>query len=260
MRTIKLTLAYDGTAYAGWQAQPDRRTLQQTLEDVIERITGERLRVAASGRTDAGVHALGQVVSFDTESQLSADVLLRALNAELPRDMAVAAVCDAAAGFHARRDARSKRYRYVVRDGRQPNVFERNYAWQIYERLDDERMARAARALVGTHDFTSFETQGSPRATSVRTVYALEVARDPADRDRLIVEVEANGFLYNMVRAIVGTLVEVGRGAHDEDWPAKVLAAAYRSAAGRTAPAQGLFLLWVKYDEPAADGAAPAAS
>ncbi len=241
MRTIKLTLAYDGTAYAGWQSQPDRRTLQETLEQAIQQIVGEQLRVVASGRTDAGVHALGQVVSFNTHSALSADVLLCALNAELPRDMAVIEVCDAATGFDARRDARSKRYRYVIRDGQHPRVFERNYAWQVPRRLDDRRLARAALPLVGTHDFSSFETQGSPRATSVRTVYALEVIRDPVDPDRLWIEIEANGFLYNMVRSIVGTLVEVGRGVREEDWPGEVLAATDRRAAGRTAPARIVF-------------------
>ncbi|HEX4144460.1 MAG TPA: tRNA pseudouridine(38-40) synthase TruA [Pirellulales bacterium] len=248
MRTIKLTLAYDGTAFAGWQSQSDRRTLQETLEETLRQIIGERLRVAASGRTDAGVHALGQVVSFDTESALSADVLQRALNAELPRDMAVVEVVDAPPGFHARRDARSKRYRYVIRDGRRPNVFERNYAWHVPQRLDERRLAQAACAMTGTHDFSSFETQGSPRASSVRTVHALEVIRDGVDPDRLLIEIEANGFLYNMVRSIVGTLVEVGRGVRDENWPGEVLAAADRRAAGRTAPPQGLFLLWVKYD------------
>ena len=234
MRTIKLTLAYDGTGYAGWQSQPDRRTLQDTLEAVLGQILGHPLRVAASGRTDAGVHAFGQVVSFDTDSQLSADVLFRALNAELPRDMAVVAAEEAPAGFHARRDARGKRYRYVIRDGRVSNVFERNFAWQVPCRLDEARMARAAAVLVGTHDFSSFETTGSPRASSVRTVTALEIARDPADADRLLIEIEANGFLYNMVRSIVGTLVEVGWQTRDESWPADVLAArSHRRRANR---------------------------
>jgi tRNA pseudouridine38-40 synthase len=247
MRTIKLTLAYDGTGYAGWQSQPDRRTLQDTLEQALARIVGHGLRVAASGRTDAGVHALGQVVSFETESALSTDVLARALAAELPRDMAIVSAEEAPAGFHARRDAQSKRYRYVIRDGRVPSVFERNYAWQVWRPLDDGAIVRSASALVGTHDFSSFETTGSPRASSVRTVSALDVQRDAADADRLLIEVEANGFLYNMVRSMVGTLVEVGWHARDESWPAEVLAARDRSAAGRTAPAQGLFLLWVKY-------------
>jgi tRNA pseudouridine38-40 synthase len=252
MRTIKLTLAYDGTGYAGWQSQPDRRTLQDTLEAALMQTIGQRVRVAASGRTDAGVHAKGQVVSFETESALEADVIARALNAQMPRDIAVVSAEEAPHGFHARRDARSKRYRYVLRDGRVPSVFERNYAWQLPRRLDVERMADSARGLLGTHDFASFQSSGSPRKSSVRTVMALDVARDAADPDRVLVEVEANGFLYNMVRSIVGTLVEVGRGDRDESWPAEVLAARDRSAAGRTAPAQGLLLLWVKYDGPRA--------
>jgi tRNA pseudouridine38-40 synthase len=256
MRTIKLTLAYDGTAFAGWQSQAKGRTLQDTLESTLEKITGERLRVEASGRTDAGVHALGQVVSFDTESPLPADVLWRALNSTLPRDMAAVAVEDAPPGFHARRAAKSKRYRYVIRDTRQPNVFERNYTWQLPRRLDDERMAIAAQSLVGTHDFTSFETTGSPRSSSIRTVQALDIIRDPHDADRLLIEVEADGFLYNMVRSIVGTLAEVGRGVRQESWPGEVLAAISRRAAGQTAPAQGLFLLWVKYEPAAVDAPA----
>jgi tRNA pseudouridine38-40 synthase len=249
MRTIKLTLAYDGTAYAGWQAQSNQPTLQVTLEQAIERVTGERMRVLASGRTDSGVHAIGQVVSFDTNTRLSDEVLLRALNATLPRDMSIVALHEAPSGFHARRDAKRKRYRYVLRDGQSPNVFERHYAWQLYERLDEEAMKTAAAALRGQHDFASFESSGSPRSSTVRNVFALDIARDPIDRDRLTIEVEADGFLYNMVRAIVGTLVEVGRGAQPIEWPAQVLAAADRSAGGPTAPAHGLFLLWVKYED-----------
>jgi tRNA pseudouridine38-40 synthase len=251
MRTIKLTLAYDGSAYCGWQTQSKEPTLQLALERALERVTGQSLGVAASGRTDAGVHALGQVVSFDTDSHLPADVFLRALNAELPRDMVVVASEEATSGFHARRDARRKRYRYVIGDGPTANVFQRHYAWQLPTRLNDKAMRRAAQALVGRHDFSSFETRGSPRASNVRTIFDLEAARNPVDADQLHIEVEADGFLYNMVRAIVGTLIEVGRGVKDEDWPAAVLAARHRRAAGQTAPAQGLFLLWVKYGRPA---------
>ncbi len=252
MRTIKLTLAYDGTAYAGWQAQAKQPSLQVALEQAIGRITGEQLRVEASGRTDAGVHALGQVVSFNTDTRLSAEVLQRALNAELPRDMAVISAVDAPLGFHARRDAKRKRYRYAILDSRMADVFLRQYAWQLFERLDAGAMQRAARSLVGTHDFSSFQTSGSPRSSSIRTVFALDVAREVGNPDLLRIEVEADGFLYNMVRAIVGTLVEVGRGVKSEDWPAQVLALADRSAAGQTAPAHGLYLLWVKYAEESA--------
>ena len=178
MRTLKVTIAYDGSSYAGWQIQRGGRTVQATLEAAIEKVTGHRTRVLASGRTDAGVHALGQVVGFQTESHLAAEVLLRALNAELPRDVAVLDASDVPAGFHATRHAVRKRYRYVIHDGPIRNVFHRQYCWHfIYGRLDVQAMQRAATALVGTHDFSSFETSGAPRKTSVRTVYEIAVER-----------------------------------------------------------------------------------
>jgi tRNA pseudouridine38-40 synthase len=248
MRSFKLTLAYDGTNYSGWQFQPGRVTLQETLERALAQITSETIRVTASGRTDAGVHAQGQVVSFTSETQLEPDVLHKALNATLPFDMAVTACELESDRFHARRDAKRKTYRYTIDDGPVRDVFSRNLVWQYRSTLDVEAMARAAGALVGTHDFSSFETAGSPRETSVRTVYELRIERLPdPNSSRIIVEITGNGFLYNMVRAIVGTLVEVGRGAEDEAWPAKVLAACDRSAAGQTAPAQGLCLVRVEY-------------
>jgi len=249
MRSIKLTLAYDGTAYAGWQVQPGETTVQEVLERAIERITGQQVRAIASGRTDAGVHALGQVVGFRTETHLSADVLRRALNAELPHDVAVLEAADADGGFHPIRDAVRKCYRYVIHDGPVRDVFRRRYCWQYHRRLDDAAMARAARPLLGTHDFSSFETSGAKRKDSIRTIYRLSVERGRgAEQDFITIEIEADGFLYNMVRAIVGSLVEVGRGAEDESWVAQVLAAADRRAAGPTAPPQGLFLVSVDYE------------
>jgi tRNA pseudouridine38-40 synthase len=292
MRTIKLTLAYDGTDFAGWQTQRGRRTVQQTLEATLEKVTGRPTRTLASGRTDAGVHALGQVVGLKTDTRLPLDVLRRALNAELPHDMAVLDVAEAPSGFHPTRHALRKRYRYVIHDGPVRDVFQRRYCWHYaYGRLDAEAMQRAAAALQGTHDFSSFETSGAPRKTSVRTVSDLTVRRgrggglqspgsgpflgqeallsvqtiarehgsDPiacdavlrrgrgGEQDFVVLEIEANGFLYNMVRAIVGTLVEVGRGAESETWPGEVLAAGNRRLAGRTAPPQGLFLVQVDY-------------
>ena len=243
-------LAYDGSNFAGWQWQPDRRTVQGELQAALARITQEKPKCVASGRTDAGVHALGQVVSFLSETCLAPDILTKALNAELPEDMLVFEVAEVPAGFHALRDALRKRYRYVVQDGRLPDLFSRQYVWHVYQRLDAEAMRRAAAALVGTHDFTSYETAGSPRLTSVRTVLDLVVERRQAElTDRVVIEVEADGFLYNMVRNIVGTLVQVGKGRAGESWPAEVLALRDRTKAGMTAPAQGLFLVGVEYGE-----------
>jgi len=250
VRSLKLTLAYDGSAYAGWQVQPGAKTLQGTLEAALAKVTGREIRSLASGRTDAGVHALGQVVGCRLETHLSNDVLRRALNAELPLDMVVLDARDAPENFHPIRDAVRKCYRYVLHDGPIRNVFERHYLWQVRWSLDDEAMARAARALLGKHDFRSFETSGAERESSVRTVTDLRVERGQGGEAHVVtVEVEADGFLYNMVRAIVGTLVEVGRGAQVESWVRDVLEAADRRAAGPTAPPQGLFLVEVDYGE-----------
>jgi tRNA pseudouridine38-40 synthase len=248
MRTFKLTLAYDGSNYSGWQTQPGRTTLQATLERSLEKVTGEAIRVTASGRTDAGVHALGQVVSFRSAIHLETDVLLKALNAELPFDMAVLSVVEAGEDFHATGSALKKRYRYVLHDGPIRDVFQLRYQWHVRSRLDDQAMHRAAQFLLGTHDFGSFETHGSPRESSIRTIFDIQARRGQGTEcDHVRVEVEADGFLYNMVRTIVGTLVEVGRGRRGEASLAEVLAARDRKAAGQTAPAQGLFLVHVQY-------------
>ena len=175
--------------------------------------------------------------------------LQRALNAELPRSMAVLDAAEVHDGFHATHDALRKRYRYVIHNGPIRDVFARRYAWHFaYGRLDADAMQRAAAALIGTHDFSSFETTGAPRKTSVRTVYDLRIERGRGEREHFVtLEIEANGFLYNMVRTIVGTLVDVGRGARPESWPGEVLQAMDRRRAGRTAPPQGLFLVNVEY-------------
>ena len=248
MRSVQLTLAYDGTDYAGWQLQPGQPTVQAALEEALARVTGQQIRVVASGRTDAGVHARGQVVSLQLSGEMTAAVLQRALNAELPADVAVLEASDAPAGFHAIRDAIRKRYRYLLHDGPVRAVFERRYLWHWPTRLDADAMQRAARPLVGEHDFSSFESKGAERSTSVRRVSELTVRRGAGEgADTIEVEIEADGFLYNMVRAIVGTLTEVGRGARPETWPAKVLQATDRSQAGPTAPPQGLCLMGVEY-------------
>jgi len=257
MRTLKLTLAYDGTEFNGWQVQPNRRTVQQTLQDALQRITGQATTAVASGRTDAGVHALGQVVGFRTASTLACDVLLRALNGNLPEDVVALDLQEAAGDFHAIRDALRKTYRYIILDGQMPDVFGRAYCWRVPQRLDVLAMQQAASLLLGTHDFSSFESAGSERATSVRTLFGSLVKRKEGrggggylSGDRVVYEVTADGFLYNMVRAIVGTLHDVGRGANSPLEIETILNARDRKLASMTAPAHGLFLVSVEYVVP----------
>ena len=248
MRSFKLTLAYDGTHFTGWQRQPRRRTVQGVLEQTLGKILQEPVICKSSGRTDSGVHALAQVVGFQSATRHPPEAITKALNAELPDDIFVFETSETSAEFHPIRDALRKRYRYIIQDGRVRDIFDRQYVWQIHTRLDVEAMQQAARHLVGTHDFMSFESHGSSRLTTERTVYELLVERREAERtDRVIIEVEADGFLYNMVRNIAGTLMQIGKGNHPPDWPLEILAAKDRRVCGMTAPPQGLFLMWVEY-------------
>ncbi len=273
MPWFKLTLAYDGTNFSGWQTQPGRRTVQEELERAWREITGEAVRVTAAGRTDAGVHAQGQVVSVQSATRIEPEALVLALNAKLPEDAAVRSIEPARDGFHATTDAVRKCYRYSIYNDRRRPVFCRRYAWHIPTPLDVAAMHRGAQHLVGTHDFACFQTAGSERESTIRTLFAAEVVRsssspgsarglsapspsplDPRaepgaeELDALItIDVEGDGFLYTMVRTIAGTLVEVGRGKRDPDWVAKVIASCDRTQAGQTAPPLGLTLLWVAY-------------
>lgn len=247
MRWLKLTVAYDGTAYSGWQFQPDKPTIQGAIETTLQSLTQETLRVTAAGRTDAGVHALGQTVGVATETRLTNEDLHRGLNALLPDDIAIITIEDARENFHATYDAVGKRYRYHIHNSRSPSVFTRHYAWHFPQPLDARAMHTAGQALVGRHDFSSFETAGSERPDSVRTIHELTVCRSNDDADRITIDVAGDGFLYNMVRTIVGTLVEVGTAKRDSTWPAEVLAARDRRRAGQTAPPHGLFLTKVDY-------------
>jgi tRNA pseudouridine38-40 synthase len=246
MPTFKLAIAYDGTKFSGWQAQPDRRTVQGVVQETWARITREQLQVSATSRTDAGVHALGQVVGIESYTHLAPAQLYNALNATFPEDVILVSIEEAPHGFHATHDAKGKRYRYSIHNDRSRALFDRKYVWYVPKPLDIELMHDAAQCLVGTHDFASFQAAGSERESTVRTITAVEVRRGIVP-SRVEIDVEGDGFLYNMVRIIAGSLVDVGAGRRDAQWLAEALAACDRRAAGQTAPPQGLCLLHVYY-------------
>ena len=244
MRNIQLTLAYDGADFHGWQRQHGLRTVQEVLEDALEQLTGARTSTTAASRTDAGVHALGQSVHFLTVFRHSSETIVRALNALLPEEVRVLDARERPQAFHATLDARSKRYRYAIDNGQIASPFQVRSSWHVRRPLDVATMAAAGAALLGRHDFHSFETDWPNRTSSVRTLFDLRVERTGA---AVTIEVEADGFLYNMVRSIAGTLVWVGCGKRPAEWVAEVLAAENRTEAGPTAPPQGLFLVVVRY-------------
>ena len=248
MRHLKLTIAYDGTEYVGWQMQINGISVQQRLEEGWQSVTGEKIRITASGRTDSGVHALGQVCSLATESELPASQLVRALNAETPFDISVLTVEEAAAGFHAIRDAIQKTYRYHIQYGRILDPLRIRTCWFVPGELDIEGMRQAARYLVGEHDFASFESAGAERSTTVRDVMQLKIEDESIHGfPGMQISITANGFLYNMVRNIVGTLIPVGKKRNESQWVEWVRDQRDRQCAGQAAPAHGLFLDHVVY-------------
>ncbi len=249
MRWLKLTVAYDGTDYAGWQWQPSEPTIQGVFQSAWKSVTGEEPRLSASGRTDAGVHALGQVVCVETATEIPAEQIPRALNANLPADVVVVSAVDAHDGFHATYDALRKTYRYQIHNSRIRPLMDRRYVWHVPTgTLDVERMGQGGAHLVGRHDFASLESSGSERSSTVRTILDLKVERhQEPNRERINITVTGDGFLYNMVRTIAGTLVEVGKGNQEPDWVAEVIAARDRRRAGPTAPPEGLVLVNVEY-------------
>jgi tRNA pseudouridine38-40 synthase len=244
MRTIKLLLEYDGTGYAGWQVQPKRDTIQGRLEAALETVTGEEVRVVGSGRTDAGVHAIGQVAHFKTESSLKAEEFRKALNSILPRDIAVREATEEAEGFHARFSAKRKLYRYAVLQVETRSAFSHRYSWDVGYAMDTLSMNRAARYMLGTHDFSAFRAASCTAKNPTKTIYRLEVHERGDD---IVFLIEADGFLKHMARTIVGTLVEVGRGYLRSESVKEVLESRDWARAGPTAPPQGLFLLEVTY-------------
>lgn len=256
MRVIKAVLSYDGTAFSGFQRQLNARSVQAELETALTAIEGRHVTVTGAGRTDAGVHAVGQVASFKLSSSIADADLFRALNAKLPEDVRILSVETAPAGFNARFSAQAKTYRYRISNSRVMSPFQRRYAWHISRRLDLDAMRAAASALIGEHDFSAFAAKARPdrkqrvRRTSVRVVTQSAWSEEPlAGGGRLLIyEITGTGFLKYMVRTIVGTLIEVGDRKREPESLAGVLLSRTRAAAGPTAPPSGLYLVRVDYD------------
>ena len=254
MPYFRITVAYDGTDYVGWQRQASGASIQGLLEEALRALSDDAVTVIGAGRTDAGVHALGQVAAFSLSRTIAPDVVVRALNARLPDTVRVVSADEAPADFNPRFAARSKTYRYRIWNGDVVSPFERRYTWHVPGTLEVDAMQTAARLLEGRHDFAAFQASGSDTARTERTVYESAIGRSAigdhsAIGDSLLFTytVAGDGFLRHMVRAIVGTLVEIGRGRRPAGWIGEVLASRDRSLAGPTAPAAGLFLVRVDY-------------
>ena len=261
-RTLKLTIAYDGTNYAGWQRQANALTIQQVIEDELAAIIGAARPLTAAGRTDAGVHAAAQVASVTIDHHITNDDLLRALNARIRGgDIRILSIDDVPQGFHARNHTRGKTYRYAIWNGPHPSPFVRHLVWHVPQALDVPRMQRAADVLLGEQDFVAFQGSGSDVITTVRTVRSARVANlDRGDGvflsafdgagaggRLLLFEIEGSGFLRHMVRTIAGTLVDIGRGWMEPGEMRAIIDSKDRARAGQTAPAQGLMLWTVQY-------------
>jgi len=245
MKNFRIIVEYDGTAYHGWQRQTVDRTIQGEIEKALKTMTGKPVSLAGSGRTDAGVHAMGQTASFSSDAGLSPDIYLKGLNSLLPDDILVK-VCESMdPAFHARYDARSKLYQYRILNRDMPSILERHYVWYIRQKLNLSAMQKAATYFVGEHDFKAFEGTGSPRTSTVRHVIFAGIRE--TEGGRILFDIEADGFLRYMVRNLVGTLVEVGKGRIPVEDVKGILLSGERRLAGATAPARGLFLIKVNY-------------
>jgi len=266
MKTIRLRIAYDGTNFAGWQVQPDQTTIQSCVEQALFELTGKKISVLSAGRTDSGVHAIGQVASFRSNFNIPAPKWRPALQSKLPKEIVILESDHVHDDFHATFSSTSKRYRYLIYNNVVDNPFFQQYAWRISQPLDAQKMHDAAQSLIGKHDFRSFESNWPNKATSIRTITDLSVTRshpwnlwspvplaqqtqNTNDGPIICLEIEADGFLYNMVRTITGTLVNVGRGTWDASEVQRIMLAQDRTIAGATAPACGLYLAVVHYPE-----------
>lgn len=259
MKNILLTIAYDGSRFHGWQRQPNEVTVQGYLEQTLTRLFGREILLNGTSRTDAGVHALGQRASFHTDINIPVERLARVCNNALcgreEGSFALSPVRilkaeEVPEEFHARFDSRGKKYIYRICTAEKPDIFRRNYVYHVMQKLDIPAMQQAAEALAGTHDFKSFESSGgNPRETTVRTVYSAAVHLPRPQEDELLFEISGDGFLYNMVRIITGTLVEIGQGKRSPEEMREIIEAKDRRMAGHTAPPYGLYLAEVYYGD-----------
>ena len=245
MRNFRIVIQYEGTRYQGWQKQNStENTLQGKFETLLSRMAGEPVEIAASGRTDAGVHAFGQVANFHMDTQMTPQELMERINSYLPEDVAVISCEEAAERFHSRLTAVKKTYRYRILNSSVPHVFDRRYVWQMAEPLDIAAMREAANHLLGSHDFKSFTSAKKSKKSTVRCIESIEIKKQG---DEVVMEFTGDGFLFHMVRILVGTLVEVGTKKRSPEDVNRILEACDRQQAGPLAPAQGLALMRVYY-------------
>lgn len=246
MRNIKLTIEYEGKDYNGWQKQPNKLNIQGEIERAIQIVTGQEVELIGSGRTDAGVHAFAQVANFKIESDFPIEKIATAINSQLKKSIRVLKAQEVPLEFHSRYHCHKKTYGYIIENSEQGTAIYRNNTFHVSQPLDVEKMQQAANYLVGEHDFSSFKSSGTSSKSSVRTIYQAQVLKE---QTRVIIILTGNGFLYNMVRIIAGTLVEIGLGHMEPEEMKKILEAKDRQKAGKTLAAQGLFLMNVEYEE-----------
>ena len=244
MRRIKLIVAYDGTEYSGWQIQPEAPTIEMYLDKAIHELTGENVHVTGASRTDAGVHAYGNVAVFDTESTIPGDRFTFALNRYLPDSIVIQDSWEVARDFHPRHCNTRKTYEYRILNTAVSLPQKRNFTWHVAGSIDIDKMREAAAYIVGEHDFKSFCCVRTQAESTVRTIYSLEVLQEGSE---IIIRIKGNGFLYNMVRIITGTLIQVGKGRFQPEYVKQMLEAKDRTVAGQTAPPQGLTLVGIEY-------------
>ena len=245
MKNIKLVIEYDGKGFNGWQAQPTKLNIQGEIEKAIEEITGEEVKLIASGRTDAGVHSFGQVANFKTETKIATEKLAKAINSKLKKSIVIKSAEEVPDEFHSRYSVHSKTYRYIINNSENGSAIYRDLEYHYPYKLDVSKMQEAIKYFEGEHDFKAFKASGTSSKSSVRTIYKAEIKEMP--NNRIYIELTGNGFLYNMVRIIAGTLVDVGLEKTKPDEIQNIILQGKRDLAGKTLPPNGLYLLNVEY-------------